>query len=99
MNLEINRTPDIEKRNSVLAFTDRITEKINVTEKEIERAKVIESFGFGAMDALHLSCAEKLKADVFLTVDDKLIKKSKTNEDKLKIRVENPVIWLQEVIA
>jgi predicted nucleic acid-binding protein len=50
------------------------------------------------MDALHLACAEKLRVDVFLTVDYRLIKKGKMNTDKLDIRVENPVIWLQEVI-
>ncbi len=47
--------------------------------------------------ALHLACAEKLKVDVFLTVDDKMEKKAKANPDKISIRVENPVIWLQEV--
>jgi hypothetical protein len=36
---------------------------------------------------LHLSCAEKAGADIFLTVDD-----------KLQVRVETPVTWLQEVI-
>jgi len=50
------------------------------------------------MDALHLSCAEKAGADIFLTVDDKLIKKSEMHIDKLQVRVENPVKWLQEVI-
>ena len=51
------------------------------------------------MDTLHLSCAEKAGTDIFLTVDDKLIKKGKMNMDKLQVRVENPVTWLQEVIA
>jgi len=98
LDLEINRTPDIEKRDSVLALTAELTEKILATENEIERAKVLETLGFRAMDALHLSCAEKAGADIFLTVDDKLIKKSEMNIDKLQVRVENPVTWLQEVI-
>ncbi len=97
INLEINKTPDIEKRDNVLAFTDSMTEKIFVTDNEVERAKELEGIGFGAMDALHLACAEKLKVDVFLTVDDKMEKKVKANPDKIRIRVENPVIWLQEV--
>ena len=50
------------------------------------------------MDALHIVCAEKAGVDAFLTVDDKLMKKSKANVDKLRVRVENPVTWLQEVI-
>lgn len=62
----LNRTPDIEKRDSVFALTTELT--------------------------------EKTVADIFLTVDDKLIKKSEMNIDKLQVRVENPVTWLQEVI-
>ncbi|MDZ7792173.1 MAG: PIN domain-containing protein [Spirochaetia bacterium] len=98
LDLEINRTTDIEKRDSVIAFMAELSEKIFATEKEIERARVLESLGFKAMDALHLVCAEKAKVDAFLTVDDKLMKKSKANVDKLRVRVENPVTWLQEVI-
>ena len=98
LNLEIDRTPDIEKRDNVMAFMDIITEKILATEEDVDRARFLESLGFGAMDALHLACAEKLRVDVFLSVDNQLIKKGKMNTDKLDIRVENPVIWLQEVI-
>lgn len=70
---------------------------IQATENDVSRARVLESLGFGAMDALHLACAERLHVDAFLTVDDKLIKTAKVHPDTLYIRVENPVIWVQEV--
>ena len=77
---------------------DSIAEKVHATETDIDRARLLESLGFGAMDALHLTCAVRLRVDVLLKVDEKLIKKGKMNSDKLDIRVENPVIWLREVI-
>lgn len=39
---------------------DSITDKIYATEKDVDRARVLESLGFKAMDALHLACAERL---------------------------------------
>ena len=98
LNLEINKTPDIERKANVIAFMDGITDKIYATEKDVDRARVFESLGFKAMDALHLACAERLQVDVFLTVDDKLISKGKMNPGNPNIRIENPVTWLQEVI-
>ena len=99
LNLEINRTPDIEKRDSVLAFLEGLSDKIFATQQEISRAKELEILGFGAMDALHLACAETLKVDVFLTVDARLVNKGRKHKNILEIRVENPVVWLQEVIT
>jgi uncharacterized protein with PIN domain len=46
---------------------------------------------------LHIASAEKAKANVMLTTDDKLINKAKKIKD-IQIRVENPVIWLMEVL-
>ena len=43
LDLEINRTPDIEKRDSVFALTTELTEKTVAAEKEIERAKILEN--------------------------------------------------------
>ncbi|MBU4373202.1 MAG: hypothetical protein L6244_07595 [Candidatus Methanoperedenaceae archaeon] len=50
-----------------------------------------------ALDALHLACAEK-SAEVMLTTDDEIVKKVMANDNIVKVRVENPVRWLMEVI-
>uniref|UniRef100_UPI004057AA44 hypothetical protein n=1 Tax=Candidatus Electrothrix sp. TaxID=2170559 RepID=UPI004057AA44 len=60
------------------------------------RAKEFEQEGLQAFDALHLACAEK-GADVFLTVDDGLLKRALKIAD-LKIPVGNPLKWLTEVL-
>jgi len=53
--------------------------------------------GFKPFDALHLACAESVFAEVLLTTDDKFLNKAKKNKNKLRFKVENPVIWLMEV--
>ena len=49
-------------------------------------------------DALHLACTEHCNADVFLTTDDKLLRLSRECSSMLKIKVDNPLMWLKEVI-
>ena len=41
----------------------------------VKRAQEIEVLGIKSLDALHLACAERLKADYFVTCDDKMIRK------------------------
>lgn len=56
--------------------------------------------GYGSdlpFDALHLACAESGNASVFLTTDDKLLSLAIRLSQQLRIRVENPLVWLNEV--
>lgn len=46
---------------------------------------------------MHLACAESGKADIFLTTDDRLLRRVQHCQARLYIRVENPVTWLEEV--
>jgi hypothetical protein len=46
---------------------------------------------------LHLASAEQGGADVFLTTDDEVLRRSRRSPELLHIRVENPVLWYQEV--
>ena len=92
----LNRPFDDQEQDRI-HLNSGATFSIQATENDVSRARVLASLGFGAMDALHLACAERLHVDAFLTVDDKLIKTAKVHPDTLYIRVENPVIWVQEV--
>jgi len=49
------------------------------------------------MDALHVACAELAEADIFLTTDDKLGKIYDKDPRKFKVRIANPLDWLEEV--
>lgn len=96
LGLEINQTPDAERRARVRALTQSATKSILVNEPEVQRAQELEELGFHPMDALHLACAESGGVEIFLTTDDRLLRKASGQSAQLKIRVENPLVWIQE---
>ena len=90
--------PDDDKRQKVSIISRLLQFHIDIDEDTERRAFELENMGFKSFDALHIACAEKGKADVLLTTDDKLLNSAFQKRDILKVRVENPVRWLMEVI-
>lgn len=98
IDYEVSVTPDLEKKQKVGVLTSIAHERIVVDEGVKKRANYLVGIGFKPFDALHLACAESVVAEVLLTTDDKFLIKAKKNKNKLRVRVENPVIWFLEVI-
>ena len=90
---EVNRTPDLEERSQIRTWLTLAHQAIRVG----ARGQQLETLGFQKLDALHIACAESGEADIFLTTDDRLLRRAKRYHDQLDIRVENPSTWLQEV--
>lgn len=97
VNWEIVQTPDPERRRRMQLLATHIHCMISVGQFEITRAQQIQSWGITAFDALHLACAESGRADIFLTTDDRLLRKATAHTKQLHIRVANPLMWLKEV--
>ena len=95
---EVEQTPDLEKRIQAGTLLSLAHETAAVETMEILRGQQLESLGFKKQDALHLACAESVKVDIFLTTDDRLLRRAKRYQSQLFVRVENPVVWLEEVI-
>jgi predicted nucleic acid-binding protein len=52
------------------------------------------------LDALHLACAQGLRADVFLTTDDALVRAAgRIPAGSLTVTVANPLAWLTDIVA
>ena len=94
---EIEHIPDKARRKKLELVSGLVDNVIKIDRAISSRAKALEKKGMQAFDALHLACAEN-GAEVFLTVDDDLLKQALTIED-LKIAVNNPVTWLNEVMS
>lgn len=94
---EIDKIKDVGKKLSVISlYMQAVTETVAINEEVINRAKgIMEQANIKQMDALHLSCAISGNADIFLTVDDKLIKACRGLE--LEMVVANPVCWESEL--
>ena len=98
IDAEISKILDHDKRQKVEILAE-IHQTYTIVNEFIEKRAIdLEKLTFKSYDALHIACAEKSGADVFLTTDDLLIKKALENRDILRVRVHNPLRWLMEVI-
>ena len=99
IDIEISKIPDSDKKQRVGILSSLLKPLILIDENVERRAIVLEDLGFESYDALHIACAEKGKANILLTTDDKFLNKGLQYKDILTVRVENPVKWLMEVIG
>jgi predicted nucleic acid-binding protein len=72
---ENSRNPKVENGRKISDFLKYATEYVPFDEEIVDRALGYEKMGIDGMDALHVACAEKTKADFFVSCDDKLLKK------------------------
>jgi hypothetical protein len=98
LELEIGRTADPERMRNVRLVTEFVERSVSLGEAEERRAAQLCALGFAGMDGLHLACAESGRAGVFLTTADRLLRLALGCMSELKLRVENPLSWLREVI-
>lgn len=98
VDYEINKTPMIERRLRLRRLANRAHEVIPLTPTVINRSAELKKLGFKTHDALHVACAEAGQVEVLLTTDDKLVKMGTRYAHQLKVRIENPLKWLQEEI-
>ncbi|MGA2269964.1 MAG: PIN domain-containing protein [Bryobacteraceae bacterium] len=97
LEIEISRNPDVDRRHDVAALLAFSNEVVVPLPRSAERAAFLQKLGFDTFDALHLASAEQGRADVFLTTDDGLLRRAARHSNELRIRVQNPVSWYQEV--
>ena len=95
---EVNKIPDPERKTKVQFTLSNTNDYVQINEQILRRAKQIQQLGVKSFDALHIACAEAAQADIFLTTDDKLLKKVHQFVDKIKVKVNNPLNWIREVI-
>lgn len=95
---EVNKIPDPERKIKVRLSLSNANDYVEINGPILERAKQIQKLGVKSYDALHIACAEAAKADIFLTTDDKLLKKMRQFNDKINVKVDNPLNWIKEVL-
>ena len=98
IDFEIGRMPDHDKRLKVQILSTLHDVYVKVDAGVERRSMELKQVGLKALDALHVSCAERAKAEVFLTADDYLLSKAVQNRKILKVRIENPLRWVTEVL-
>ncbi|MEM7536588.1 MAG: PIN domain-containing protein [Chloroflexota bacterium] len=95
---EISKTPNEERQERLWSLESRSTQCLELTDEILDQAEIFQNLGFTTYDALHLAFAQSANVDVFLSTDDKLVKRAQRYSDDIQIRVDNPLYWLQEVL-
>jgi len=94
---EISKIANFVKKLKVMMLYSSTSTHIELDNEIIGRAKELQLSGnLKPFDALHLASAEYGGADILLTTDKKFLNRAK--ESDAKIRVENPAVWLMEVM-
>lgn len=97
LEFEIVQNPDLEQRANLEDILRFAYETVLVGTAEIARSDYLESLGFKRFDALHIACAENGGADILLTTDDRMLRLAKRYRAQIRVRIENPHTWLQEI--
>jgi predicted nucleic acid-binding protein len=94
---EIAQIKDVEKQKQVkiaLSIAQiRVLEGHPLQNRTLELVKL----GFSFYDAAHIASAEKARADVLLSTDDRLVRKAKRLSSKITVKADNPLNWLTEI--
>jgi predicted nucleic acid-binding protein len=91
---ELRQTPDTQRVELIMAALAIATEKAQLDSALKQRAGELVTLGLKPFDAAHIASAEAIAADLFLTTDDRLIRKATRYQTSLNVLVSNPVTWL-----
>lgn len=95
---EVDQSSNLGMRFQIKNWMTLSHQAVSVGLSESERGRQLEGLGFKRRDALHLACAESAEANIFLTTDDRLLRRAKRPQVHLHTQVENPYIWLQSEV-
>ena len=95
---EVDQSSNLGMRFQIKNWITFAHQTVSVGSSESERGRQLEVIGFKRRDALHLACAETAEANIFLTTDDRLLRRAKRYQAQLHTQVENPYIWLQSEV-
>lgn len=87
---ETQRITDQIRREGVMHFLGYAEHYLPLTPNVEARAHILHQAGFKKFDALHLASAETLKADAFLSTDDRLVSRAHSFGSQLQVSVFNP---------
>jgi len=93
---EIEGNPDTARKRESRALISLTNELIQMTDPVLERARQLQTAGYGGFDAIHLASAESGHADVLLTMDDRFLRRAERGLGTPLVSVRNPISWLEE---
>jgi predicted nucleic acid-binding protein len=91
---ENSKNPSEQRRSRVASYFEMAKELITVDGQIVERAKFLRDLGFSDLDALHVSSAEKSKADYFITCDDEIVRVYGRHRSSINVKVASLIEFM-----
>lgn len=95
LNLELSAHPEPDIREELMGWAERCQILLEPSNDVRARAEALHSLGMGALDAAHIAFAEAGGCDLFLTCDDRLLRRSRRLA--LSVQVFNPVEYVEGI--
>jgi hypothetical protein len=101
LEFELARNPDPQRRARTQRLLSIARERAAIGRSERALAEKLRvDCELNALDALHVACAESLRADAFLTTDDRLLSAAlRAPAGILTAQIANPLFWLTDILA
>lgn len=97
ITLEIAQTKDSTKLKQLQIAIAIAQTEVLLDASIKQRTTQLTQLGFKPFDAAHLASAEAGNVDVFLTTDDRLLRRANRYSNQLNIQVKNPANWFIEI--
>ena len=96
LDVELDQTPDLERLKNVKAILAIAKIKVISSQFIEQRSVELQKLGFSGYDATHIASAERSRADIFLSTDDRLLRKAQRKIQAINVAIDNPVQWLMK---
>ncbi len=98
LDAEVSQIPNPKKLENVKKILSLARIKVLSSDFLETRTHELVQLGFSSYDAAHIASAEKSKADVFLTTDDRLLNRGQRLSTLINVNIDNPLQWLAKII-
>lgn len=78
LDFECSLNPFVERRTAVMRWRSLAVVNLVQTPSILARGNELAASGLSTFDALHVACAEAASAEVFVSTDDRLLRKTQT---------------------
>jgi len=96
LDFECSKNPFEEHRMAILNWRNIASAMIMVDTSVLERARNLISIGVGKYDALHVACAIAGGAELFVTTDDRLLKRLRPTAGIVAMLPQNALAYMEK---
>lgn len=96
LDFECAKNPFEEHRIAILNWRNIASAMITVDKSVLERATSLISVGVGKYDALHVACSIAGGVDVFVTTDDRLLKRLRATDGVVAMLPQDALAFLEK---